>query len=140
MTTNAFNTQGTLIKRGDGASAEVFTTIGEIKTFNGPSGQAAVLDATHLESTAREKLMGLPDEGQVTFTMNFIPSNAQQVALYNDRKNRTKRNFKIVFSDIGAAEMAFSAFVLGFNVVGGVDQLAEASLILEITGPITLTP
>lgn len=137
MTTKAFNAQGTVIKRGNGASVESFTSIGEVKNFNGPSGSANVLDATHLESTAREKVMGLPDEGEITLTMNFDPTSAQHQGLIADRANRVKRNFEQVFSDTGAAKASFAAYVTGFAIVGAVDAICEANVTLAISGPLT---
>ena len=57
--------QGTTLGRGDAASPEVFTSIGEVTQIGGPTGSATVIDISNLSSTRREKIMGLPDEGQV---------------------------------------------------------------------------
>ncbi len=137
MTTNAIATQGTLVKRGDGGGPEVFTTIGEVVSFDGPGGKATIIDATHLQSTAKEKLAGLPDEGEISMTLNFVPSDAQQTGLRNDRAARTKRNFKIVFTDAGAETASFSAYVLEYKLSVKPDSKVELAVTLEITGPIS---
>lgn len=137
MSSNAIEAQGTILKRGDGAGVEAFTAIPEIKTFSGPGGSASVIDTTDLSSTAKEKRMGLADEGQLSFTMNYIPTNAQHMALRSDRASRVKRNFQLVFTDSGATTWDFAAFVTGFSVAGGVDGVIEATVTLEITGSIT---
>jgi predicted secreted protein len=127
-----------LIKIGNGASPEVFSTISEIKTFSGPTGSAAVIDVTDLSSTAKEKRMGLADEGQLSFTINYIPDNTQHTLLRTRRASRDETDFKMVFTDDSpSTTWSFSAFVTGFAVSGAVDNVVEANVTLEITGSIT---
>lgn len=138
MSSNALEAQGMLIKIGNGASPEVFSTISEIKTFSGPTGSAAVIDVTDLSSTAKEKRMGLADEGQLSFTINYIPDNTQHSLLRTQRASREETNFKMVFTDDSpSTTWSFSAFVTGFAVSGAVDNVVEATVTLEITGSIT---
>lgn len=138
MSSNALEAQGMLIKIGNGASPQVFTTISEIKTFSGPTGSAAVIDVTDLSSTAKEKRMGLADEGQLSFTINYIPDNTQHALLRTRRASREETDFKMVFTDDSpSTTWSFSAFVTGFAVSGAVDNVVEATVTLEITGSIT---
>ena len=138
MSSNALEAQGMLIKIGNGASPQVFTTISEIKTFSGPTGSAAVIDVTDLSSTAKEKRMGLADEGQLSFTINYIPDNTQHTLLRTQRASREETDFKMVFTDDSpSTTWSFSAFVTGFAVSGAVDNVVEANVTLEITGSIT---
>ena len=138
MSSNALEAQGMLIKIGNGASPQVFTTISEIKTFSGPTGSAAVIDVTDLSSTAKEKRMGLADEGQLSFTINYIPDNTQHTLLRTRRASRDETDFKMVFTDDSpSTTWSFSAFVTGFAVSGAVDNVLEANVTLEITGSIT---
>lgn len=130
----AIASEGILIQRGNGASPEVFTTIGEITDFDGPGGSASVIDATHLGSLAKEKLIGLPDEGQFSFNVNFIGGDPGQVGLRNDRQNRTLRNTKVIFPDSSTTTATFAAFVLSFSTSGAVDDKVSGAISLEITG------
>ena len=80
------------------ATPGAWTEIGEINTWDGPSGSANMYETTHLGSTAKEKQIGLPDEGQVTLSINWIQdSDAGQQAAAAARIARTTRNFKITF-------------------------------------------
>lgn len=137
---NAIETQGMQILIGDGASSENFSEISEVKTFTGPGGSASVIDVTSLQSTAKEKRMGLADEGQLQFTINYVPADATHIALRAARAARTETNFRMIFTDSGGMRWDFSAFVTGFAVSGGVDAVVEAQVTLEITGSITETP
>ena len=135
MSSNAIEAQGVIIARG---VSSVYTTIPEIKSFNGPGGSASVIDVTDLQSTAKEKRMGLQDEGQLQFTINYIPDNAVHQGLRADRSARTLRTFKITFTDTSPKTVwSFSAYVTNFAVSGAVDGVVEAQVTLEISGSIT---
>jgi len=130
-------TQGIEIKRGDGEATEVFTKIAEIISFTGPGGSAQVIDVTSLDSVAKEKRMGLPDEGQFTFDCVLVPGNAPQDGLRTDRDSQTLRNFEIVLPDTSSTTLTFAAFVTSFSISGGVDDIIKASVSLEISGAVT---
>ena len=71
--------QGVTFKVGDGGGPEVFNTVGEVTTISGlRGGSAQVIDVSTLASTRREKIMGLPDEGQITVGLNYDPADSQQ--------------------------------------------------------------
>lgn len=137
MSSNAIEAQGMQLQIGDGATPEVFAKISEIKTFSGPGGSASVIDVSSLDSLSREKRMGLGDEGQLQFTINYVPTDAQHAALRAARASREQTNFRLIFTDAGATQWDFAAFVTGFSVSGGVDAVVEAQVTLEITGTIT---
>jgi predicted secreted protein len=133
---HAISAQGVAILIESSVTPGLYNPIPEIKDFNGPGGSAAVIDVTDIASTGKEKRMGLHDEGQLSFTGFFVPGDAQHVQLRTDRSNRTKRNFKMIFTDDPATEWSFSAYVTQFQISGGVDQVIEMSVALEITGSI----
>ena len=107
------------------------TAIGQITGFNGPSGSAGVIDVTSLASTAKEKLMGLRDEGQVTLDVLYDPATADASlhnALKEDRATRTLRKFEIALTDQASTVStslptfhSFDAYVTGYgdNGCGG---------------------
>ncbi len=137
MSSLALEAQGTVLKIGNGASPEVFSAISEIKTFTGPGGSAAVIDVTDLSSAAKEKRMGLADEGQLSFTINYIPSDTEHAALRTARATRVETNFQLVFTDASpSTTWDFSGFVTNFAVSGSVDGVIEAQVTIEITGAI----
>ncbi len=140
MSSSALEAQGMLLKIGSGSGTITYATIPEVKTFSGPGGSATVIDVSDLSSTAREKRMGLNDEGQLSFTINYLPTNTQHALLRTQRNSRALTPFQLVFTDTGAMTWAFSAYVNGFSVSGAVDGVVEAQVTLEISGSITETP
>lgn len=141
MATPKLGNGAVLYRETTGGSPSSYTAIGNVTSIQGPSGQAPVVDATHLTSTYREKLMGLPDEGQIQITGQFIAADAQQDALRDDRTARTLREFKIVGPD-SAFTLVFNAYVLTFSLSGiGVDEIVTFNTTLEISGSVAwITP
>ena len=133
----AIESQGTLIAVSDGGSPSSFTTVGNVVNITGPGGSASVIDVTNLSSTAKEKLMGLPDEGQITMELNYDPDNAQHQQIRNARKARTRLEFRITLTDATATILQFFGYVLGFQLRVAVDQAVKASLTVEIDGSVT---
>jgi hypothetical protein len=131
------DTTGKTLTAANGTLTPVaWSEIGEIVDFDGPSGSASVIDMTHLRSTAKEKLMGLPDEGQFSLSINFVPDDAGQLALIAARAARTEQSFKVTYSD--DSTQTFDGFVLGFATSGAVDGKVSGKVTIEISGPVTL--
>lgn len=133
----ALETQGVQFKRGDGGNPESFTAVGKVVSFQGPGGTANVIDVTSLESTARQKLMGIADEGQFTLEVNLRTDDTQQMGLKNDRTSRTLRNFELILTDVGTTTLSFAGYVLGFSISGAVDDKISASITIEVDGAVT---
>lgn len=139
MSSNAKTAQGVKLAMGDTNSPINYTNIAEVMNISGPGGSGQVIDVTDLDSSAREKVMGLPDEGQVTFDINFIADDTQHLALHTARANQTLKPFKLTFTDDSATEWTFNGYVINFTVNNAVDEVTKASITLEVTGAITST-
>lgn len=140
VTTNTLsvpiNTIGKTLTAANGTLTPVeFTEIGEITDFDGPSGSVTVIDKTNLASTSREKMLGLIDEGQFSFSLNFYAADTGQAAALAARENKTLCNFRITFSD--DTTMTFTGYVTSFPKSGGTDGKVEGSITIEITGEVT---
>lgn len=133
---SAIESQGIVLSCTVGSPTGTMTPIANVTGFSGPGGSASVIDITNLSSTAKEKLMGLPDEGQLTIDINYDPDNASHIALRNARKTRTRTEFKITLTDATATVLTFWGYVLGFAITAGVDQALKASITVEIDGAV----
>lgn len=131
----AIESQGTLIKYSVGSPTS-FAPIGNIVGFSGPGGSASVIDVSNLDSTAREKLMGLPDEGQFTLNINYDPDNTAHIALRTARRARTRVEFQVTLTDSTNTLLTFAGYVLGLALTGAVDQPVKATMTIEIDGPV----
>ena len=120
---------------GGTATPVAWTAVGEIADFDGPGGSASIIDVSHLSSTRKEKLMGLPDSGQFTFSLNRVFSNTGQQALETAWANRTLKDFQVTYPD--TTVQSFSGYVLSFSSSGAVDDKISGSVTIEITGEVT---
>lgn len=136
MAANTVKTKGTKLE-----IKTIGTTYVQVKgmtNFSGlGAGSAAVIDVTDFDSTAKEKEMGLPDEGQVSVDMKFIAKDAGQQAMRAARGTQAKTGFRITFSD--GTKYEYDAFVLTFEKSAELDGVVEATATLEITGGVTET-
>ncbi|MEV4934924.1 phage tail tube protein [Sphingobium sp. LSP13-1-1.1] len=135
--TTAVETQGTVLSIE--TATGVFTPVAKITDFSAFSGSASVIDTTNLDSTAKEKLMGLQDFGQVSINFLVIPNDAGQVALEAAKASRSLKNFKLQLNDTDNTTYAFSGFVISKPLNGGVDAAVTGSATIEISGDVTVS-
>lgn len=139
MTTSAFKGSQTLFKIGDAASPEVFTTIGEVVSIGALGQKNDLIEVTHMLSTAKEYIGGLPDGVEIAVMCNYLPTNAQQVAAIAKVAAGTTANFKYVMpSGGGSLTFSFAALVLGWQVGPATpNEATHLELTLKVSGSIT---
>jgi Lambda phage tail tube protein, TTP len=139
MSDQALEAQGMALYIDTGAvSPTSWSIIPDTKNIAFRTGSAAVIDVTDLSSTAKEKRMGLADEGQCTFTLMFRPKQATHAELVQAKADRQSRDFKLVLTDTPSpTTYYFTAYCLSVPVTGNVDAVIESNVTLEITGPVT---
>lgn len=130
----AIETQGFKLEIGNGDSPLTYTEVKEVTTFTGFDGQAAEIDVTHLQSTAKEWLMGLQDFGTFSCDVNHLPTDPGQVAMRAAKTSRDIQDFKVTFSDLSTA--TFQGYVLSNTLSGGVDAKVDGSFNIRITGAV----
>lgn len=145
MSIGALESQGVKIYIEDlslGSPPDAWLQICDISGFDGPGGAAAVIDVSDLCSTAKEKRIGLNDEGQFTLNLFYIPADPAHKLLREKRSSREPANFRIEwpvsvnYPEEGAA-WEFTGFVPGFSTAGAVDESVTATVTIEISGEIT---
>lgn len=144
MATGALSSFGTLIKMGDGASPEVFTTIAEVRDISGPSWALGTEEVTNHDSAGwREYIPTLLEAGEVSFDINFKGDATQGFAagsVYAAMTGKVKKNFTITLpSGVGATNdvLSFAGYVTGFELAAPVEGVLSASLTIMITGATT---
>lgn len=136
MASEAISSQGTVISVSTDEGL-TYIDVAEVVSFSGPDGTTNEIDVTHLGSDAKEYLLGLPDEGNFTFDVNFIPANASQQTVQGLRMSRERADWRVTFADTDNTEIDFEAFVSGFSIEGEQDDKLSGSVTLRITGPVT---
>lgn len=134
----AVATKGTKLMRGKGTgSPETFEQVMTIKSVTGPNPTRTEIDTTTLASEAKEFMLGLKDNGEMSFPGLFIGNDAVQQAIIDDLDATTPGNWRVEIPD--GTKIAFSAYVKGFPLTMNADAAVEFNMTLRITGDITWT-
>lgn len=140
MTTPAINSQlATIARATTTTSPYTYTAIPGVTSIQLGGPSRAPIDVTDLDSTAKEFLMGLRDNGQLTLDVNFNPDNSVHTLLRSDIDSTTPRKFRLTFRDTSPyTTYTFDAFVMGMPVNMAVDAPVKSTITLQITGTITV--
>lgn len=121
------------------ATPVTYTQVKNLKQYSGLDGAASDLDATNLDSTAKEWIPGIIDNGQFTVTVDDDPADAGQVAVLA-KQGVAGTLFKIVLpSAASLPNVAFTGYIKKFSMTGGVDKILERGIDVKITGAVTRT-
>jgi len=137
MSDSALESQGLVLQIEGKGSPQTYMTIPNVKDVSFRTGSASVIDTTDLSSTAKQKRMGLQDEGQLTFTVQFIPGHEQHAELVLAKGDRASRAFKVILTDSPTTTYWFRGFVLSVPIAASVDNVIESAVVVEITGLVT---
>ncbi|TGP12920.1 phage tail tube protein, partial [Mesorhizobium sp. M2D.F.Ca.ET.233.01.1.1] len=89
----------------------------KVKSYSGFDGSASEIDVTDLDSTAKEKRLGLIDNGSFSIDVNVDMTDPGQIALKAAQKASSLQSFKLEYPD-GTAD-TFDGFVKSFPIAGG---------------------
>lgn len=110
---------GSLLKKGNGASPEVFNTIAEVMEVSGFGAERALIEVTNFDSanSFREYIAGMKDGVQFTIKATFLPNTTSQdfsTGLGGDFEAGTAKNFKLIMTGT-LGTFTFAALVLGWK-------------------------
>lgn len=124
------------------AATAAANIVGEVVSFSGPSLTASVIDVTSLQSTAKEKMVGVYDGGQITLSVNWNCSDAAgQTKMRECLIARTKGHMVLALNGGGAETQKIGAkgYISGMNVSGAVDNKISGDFTLAISGGASFT-
>ena len=130
---------GTLLQRGDIATATNFATVAEVRNIDGPKLTKDFKEATHMQSPNgfREYVGALKDGGSVTFTVNFVPSDGSQDALTGliyDFTNNVKRYWREVWPTTPNYTVTYLAEVQDLDPKTPADDVMTMDVTIKISG------
>lgn len=130
---------GTLLKRGDGSTAEAFTTVANATSISGPNLEAEQIDVTSHDSANgfEEFVAGIKRGGEVELELNFDPGEATHERILDDFDAGTPHNYQLVFPTTPAITWTFAAIVTAFGPEAPFDDKLAATATFKLTGPVT---
>lgn len=135
MPYQAYSAQGSKLQFGS-----PLATVHGVNGIKGPGRTASDIIVTAIDDLNEVKVPGVGKIAPVTFTLFWDPADAQHVALEAANKAHTQQSFGITFSDAGAATLAFTAFVSGWEHDATQDSGLAVSVTLTLYQDWTLTP
>lgn len=122
-------------------SPDAWTDLGQIRSINGVGVTKSEVDSTTLDSTAVERIGGLPDGDQVTivFTTGAANTHVDQIIAWVDGTSEV--DYKITLGTPATEVLYWSLIPLHYDL-GTIQpsNLVEISLQGRITGGISATP
>jgi len=128
---------GAVVKVGDGASPEVFTSISGPTSIEFTPPQPERVDVTNHDSLAREYLQGLSGEGEMTFDVQYDQSVASHKTVRDLHGVSTTTNFQMHFAD--GTYVSFAATVSVTFTHGVATEAQIMAVTLAISGAVTYT-
>ena len=126
-------TQGTRFFWSTSTALSTAQEILGVKNWSGFGGTSPVIDASDLQSTAREKRIGLRDAGELTLGVNYNATTSVSpglAALEEDAASRTLRKLAIKWStnDANGLGKEVNAYCGGVTIDGSEDDIVTASV------------
>lgn len=135
---NAVSATGILVKRGDGATTEVFTAIGEITQVTPPGFSRNKLESSTHNDGSESYVLGLLRQKDPSFQINYVGSNLTHQNIVADIMGNIKHNWQVLFPS--GVLFAGPAYVQNFELQDApVDAIQKANVTLSWAGPVTLT-
>lgn len=128
--------KGVLLKRGNGASPEVFTTIEEMSAIpEAPSSLRDLVPAPHHDMVGFERpyILGLAEGNEIQGVANYV-GGTQQNGLLTDKDAGTDRTFQLLFPQFSNKLCTFTALVRGWSISPPIDGITALSFTLKVTG------
>lgn len=139
MATKATSTVGVTFKRGDGASSETFSALGEVTALSFGGSTRDMIDVTHLASTGgyREYIASFRDSGELTLELNYDHDSHE--TMLGDFESSDSVNYQVVFADTSVSTFSLTGFVSSLGVTSNVGEQIKASCTIKVTGAISLS-
>jgi hypothetical protein len=136
----SFVTEDTVLKRGDGASPEQFSTVPQITSIDPVGFQRSLIDVTNLSSSQREYKLALKDGQEINVELQYDPGEATHTGFRDDNENGTARNIQIVFPTSPEETWTGAVLVMNWTIGAQIDNVIPLRLTLKPTGAFTITP
>ena len=131
---------GTTLSRLTTPSPAAYTAIPQVREITPPALEMGTAETTHLTSSAREHVATIPDPGEVSFTLEWDPDNAQHAALWTSFGAKTMETWRITMTDTTPTKIDFQGIIKNFGVDNlDVDAVATIPVTIQVSGMPTIT-
>ena len=134
---------GAQFMRGDGASPEVFTKIGEVTSISEVGETGNLVQVTNHDSPGtpprHEYIGGILDGDEITFEANWIDDATQDhsAGFIKSAAGQLKENYQLILKS--SAQLDFAAIALHWGIIANLESQEVLGGRIKVTGVITVT-
>ena len=122
----------------DFADSASFTTVAQRAIIDWSRGSTSTIEVSHLDSTRKEYIGGLPDSGTISFDIWFDPDNSTHDALEDWHAASVEHDCRLTLTDSTPTTYTFAGILTDFSTNGMEPEAAiKASITIQITGATT---
>lgn len=137
----AINARNSAVYHSGPGSPADYAAIEQVTSISGPDGSVNLIDVTHLGSSGKEYLAGLPDSGSLSLECNFTAGTKQMDLFDNFQASADAEPFYLQIPTASGAStyhtFYFNAVVSKWQLSEAVDQQVKLSIGLKISGAVT---
>ncbi|HLW19389.1 MAG TPA: phage tail tube protein [Cyclobacteriaceae bacterium] len=135
MASQAISGIGTVFERHDGSS---FEPVAEVFNISGPSMNRETIEVTTYDSVSgyREKIGGLRDAGQLTFTLNFRRDT--YLLFKEDFEDEDPRQYRVILPDSQETSLTMLGLVTDLPLTIPEGDRITVDVTIEISGTVSI--
>lgn len=134
----AINSQGSKLLHSSPGSPTNLVAVEQVTSIGGPNGTANLIDVSHLQSTRKEYLPGLADNGTIDVEANYTGGTKQMELwdLFNSSADPTEFQIQIPHDSTLAQfhKFTFLGIVTKWAIADAVDAKVGLSMTIQTTG------
>lgn len=126
-----------------GSNTETWTTIAEVRDLSGPNFSRGTIETTNHDSPGawKEYILGTKENGEVSFGVNFVPTNDTHDPYYGlvkDFQHNVLRTYQLIFPDATTTTWGFTGYLTAFGTTAPVEGVLAANISIKLSGAPTL--
>ena len=132
--------KGVQLKRGNGATPEVFTVLAEVVSLSSPGLTADMIEVTNHQSDGgyEEFVAGVIRTGSISVEINWQPTATTHAQILTDIEARDVINFQLIWPDTGSTTWTLPCLPESFSQEAPVEGKLAGTYTLKVTGQPTL--
>jgi hypothetical protein len=120
-----------------------YVVLSQVTAINGvDGGETGKADTTHLSSTRKTSRPTIPGETEVTFDLNFDPTDTDHTYVRDLRVSRVVHGWQVGFPQMtGTPKATFHGWVSNIDGInaGGIDENLTATVTISVTDDVVWT-
>lgn len=131
--------RGWVLKISDMATSPTYTAIKNVSNPQGPNRSRNIIETDHHSATATVILLGLKNNGQITFDIDYDDTDTQHALLRDAVDDAVDYDWQIIKTTSGAEQAAFSGYVTEWSEEAPVGGVNKASVTIRLTSDPTFS-